>query len=308
MSRGRDAPTISMPGTAPSPPRGRGRAQPTCSREAAESSVFSALRRIHTTLDARFRVSDGLIAPRRLLATTLLLAALACAAQAGAIHAKAWLAQVLLERAWRAHLADDGAHRPWPWADTAPVARLSMPRLGVSQIVLAGDSGRTLAFGPGWAQASAMPNTAGTAVISGHRDTHFAWLRDVTAGDELRIETRAGERRYRIVATAIADSRDERIALDGDDALVLVTCWPFDAVSAGGPLRYVVRAMPVGGEPRPATPHSGSAQKSQRSLLQERRADSQPLAIAASDAPAPTRAPRPPRRACGRSRRRSRAR
>lgn len=246
MSRGRDAPTISAHGPVPSFPWTRNRAQRRRSRDAAGSSVISLPRTIRTALDARFRGNDGWMAPRRLLATTLLLAALILAAQAGAIHAKAWLAQALLEHAWHAHLADGGTHRPWPWADTAPVARLSLPRRGVSQIVLAGDSGRTLAFGPGWAEASARPDTVGTVVFSGHRDTHFAWLRDVTVGDELRVETRGGTRRYRVVSTAIADSRSERIALDGDDSLVLVTCWPFDAVIAGGPLRYVVRAMPVG--------------------------------------------------------------
>ena len=43
---------------------------------------------------------------------------------AGTIHAKAWFAQVLLTRAWADTLAGAAAVRPWPWADTHPVARL----------------------------------------------------------------------------------------------------------------------------------------------------------------------------------------
>lgn len=165
------------------------------------------------------------------------------ALDAGYIHAKAALAQVLLTRAWDATQRDGAVHRPWPWADSHPVARLRMPRLGIEQIVLAGDSGRTIAFGPGWAEASAAPATRGTSIISAHRDTHFDWLRDIAIGDELVIEAPAGQRRYRVRHLQVADSRDQRIALDdGRDQLLLVTCWPFDALSSGGPLRLVVIA------------------------------------------------------------------
>lgn len=182
---------------------------------------------------------------RRVLALVLALAAAGCAAEAGWIHAKAALAQVLLERAWTRTLADGGAHRPWAWADTAPVAKLTAPAQGIVQIVLAGDSGRTLAFGPGWAPASAVPGQPGTTIISGHRDTHFAWLQGLAIGDRLELDGREGRRAYRVVATHIADSSRERIGVDHDaDALLLVTCWPFDAVAAGGPLRYLVTALP----------------------------------------------------------------
>ena len=50
------------------------------------------------------------------------------------IQAKAELAQVLLERAWEKTLAGEARARPWPWADTWPVARLRIPSSGVDQI------------------------------------------------------------------------------------------------------------------------------------------------------------------------------
>lgn len=93
---------------------------------------------------------------RLLLAALLGLAALALAADAGWIHAKAALAQWLLERSWQQGLAQGEAPPPWPWADTRPVARLLRPDGGM-QIVLAGDSGRVLAFGPGWARPARRP-------------------------------------------------------------------------------------------------------------------------------------------------------
>jgi hypothetical protein len=110
----------------------------------------------------------------QLLGLCLLLAGGQQLAAAGVIKAKAWLAPVLIERAWEESLAKSGPVPPWPWADTWPVARLQVPAAGVNLLVLAGDSGNALAFGPGHARASAQPGQSGTVVIGGHRDTHFA--------------------------------------------------------------------------------------------------------------------------------------
>lgn len=201
---------------------------------------------ITTRAFERLRRLRRAMTPRRWTALSLLIGGMAVGAQAGWIHAKAGVAQHLLQNAWDRSVADGGSHAPWPWADTWPVARLQVPAHGIDQIVLAGDSGRTLAFGPGWAPASATPGHGGTAVVSGHRDTHFAFLQTLIVGDEVRLQSHDGEAVYRVADTRVADTRHERLPLDADiDALWLVTCWPFDAVSAGGPLRYAVRAVRV---------------------------------------------------------------
>ncbi len=171
---------------------------------------------------------------------------------AGYIHAKAWLAQVLLNQAWAHTLADsagDGApggtlEKPWPWADTGPVARLRVPALGVDEIVLAGASGRTLAFGPGHLDQTAMPGAPGHSVISGHRDTHFAFLRDLAPAMKLEVQrTDGGWRSYEVRGSEVIDARTAELSLATDrPSLTLVTCWPFDAIEAGGPLRYAVYA------------------------------------------------------------------
>lgn len=163
---------------------------------------------------------------------------------AGYLHAKAQLAQILLERAWRQAREQGAAPRPWPWADTAPVARLRVARLGVERIVLDGDSGRMLAFGPGWTPASARPGTHGVVMISAHRDTHFAFLRELQRGDRIVLDGVRGSRGYRVSDLRVLDSGGGNAALrSGEDGLVLVTCYPFDAIAAGGPLRYVVSAI-----------------------------------------------------------------
>ena len=182
-----------------------------------------------------------------LIAALLAVAGTVQVAGGAGIAAKAVLAQWLLERAWTRSRTGELRAKPWSWADTWPVARLRVPAVSADLIVLAGMSGRTLAFGPGWLKASSWPGRPGTTVIAGHRDTHFRFVRDLKPGDLLGLETADGRQRwYRIASAAIVDSRRARLAVvDGVERLVLVTCYPFDAIQAGGPLRWVVEADPV---------------------------------------------------------------
>jgi sortase A len=176
----------------------------------------------------------------------LLALAVALTSSAGWIHAKAVVAQVLLQRAWTR--SDHGHQRikPWPWADIAPIAQLQLPRLGENYIVLDGDSGQALAFGPGWTPTSAPPGGHGLTVISAHRDTQFRALEAMRRGDLVRLQGANGERDYRVTGMRVVDSTHTRFAAaESADALLLVTCYPFDAIVPGGPLRYVVEAVPV---------------------------------------------------------------
>lgn len=178
---------------------------------------------------------------------------------AAAIHAKAWLAQRLLDRAWSATLAGEREVRPWPWADTWPVARLQVPDLDVDLYVLAGASGRTLAFGP-----AEVPGTEilGHRILSGHRDTHFAFLRDLAAGSRLRLQDDQGRwRDFAVRAHEVIDVRHPVFARRAADLplVSLVTCYPFDAVTPGGPLRYVVTAEAVAASEETTAPQGQAA-------------------------------------------------
>jgi sortase A len=186
---------------------------------------------------------------RRLRRVALLLVVVG-AWQVGAaayVHAKALAAQELLALAWQRTRAGEAVARPWPHADTWPVARLAVPRLGVTRIVLAGASGRSLAFGPGHLPGTARPGTPGNSVVAAHRDTHFAFLRELAPGDEVRVETPAGAvRHYRVAGSEVVRADDRAVSAQGSgERLTLVTCWPFDAVQPGTPWRYVVVAEAV---------------------------------------------------------------
>jgi len=162
------------------------------------------------------------------------------------IPAKAWLAQALLEAAWERRQGGQVDARPWPWADTVPLARLRQPRLGIDQIVLQGASGRVLAFGPGHVSGTASPGQAGNVVISAHRDTHFRWLEALRDGDELVLEGVDGRIRHYRVGEIAVHHETELGLLDplAGDQLRLLTCYPFAAVRPGTSQRYVVTASP----------------------------------------------------------------
>lgn len=158
------------------------------------------------------------------------------------IPAKAQLAQWLLADAWSASMQTGEAVKPWPWADHWPVARLQVPDLAIDQIVLAGDGGSVLAFGPGEnMQAKRLESSA--RIISGHRDTHFAFLQGIDIGQTLSLTDAQGEAHYRIDTIQIVDSVHVRLQPESyPNGLMLVTCYPFDALSAGGTQRLVVMA------------------------------------------------------------------
>jgi len=161
------------------------------------------------------------------------------------IQAKATVAQVLIAHAWSRTLAGKADARPWPWADTWPVARLTVPRLGAEYYVLEGADGSAMAFGPGHARGTAFPGSAGNSVIGGHRDTHLAFLRELRPGDEIVVERPDGARvSYRAGRAEVMDRRAVWVMEQaGPTRLTLVTCYPFDALRAGGPLRYVLVAF-----------------------------------------------------------------
>lgn len=163
--------------------------------------------------------------------------------QGAYIQAKAVLAQFLLESAWAESLRGQKEVKPWPWADTWPVGRLSVPRLGISRIVLAGASGEALAFGPGRLFQTRYTEKTAHTVIAGHRDTHFHFLRNVKRGDQVNFHVQDGNVRHYFIIDIRVLHEDEFLPYNAlGETLTLLTCYPFDAIRPGGPLRYAVTA------------------------------------------------------------------
>lgn len=164
------------------------------------------------------------------------------------IQAKAVLAQLLIERAWERSLESGADEAPWHWADTWPVAKLRFEQSGKAVIVLAGANGGSLPFGPSHIDGTAFPGEAGSSLIAGHRDTHFRLLKDINAGETILVQTRSGAWvSYIVESLDVVDSRQHPVwaVTHTRDELQLITCYPFDALAVGGPLRYIVTASRV---------------------------------------------------------------
>ncbi len=168
-------------------------------------------------------------------------------AEGGYLEAKAMLAQYLLQQAWSETLEGESQAKPWPWADTWPIAKMQVKRLGIERIVLADASGRSMAFGPGQVSGTSQLGKGGNTAISGHRDTHFRFLQQLVKGDRVDITLRDGSQRSYLIENSSVHNENETWLLQdsGEESLTLITCYPFDAIVPGGSMRYVVQARPV---------------------------------------------------------------
>jgi sortase A len=168
---------------------------------------------------------------------------------AGVIQAKAWVAPKLIERAWQRTLDEHRPVKPWPWADTWPVAHLAVPAMDIERYVLAGAHGSSLPFGPGHMDGSALPGEPGSVIIAGHRDTHFGFLHEIRPGAILQLTSMRGHRfDFEITGQEIVDARLHGISpLSTGSELILVTCQPTKGMPFRGPYRLVVTAKPIKG-------------------------------------------------------------
>lgn len=184
---------------------------------------------------------------RLLQIAILLLLMVGCAFTLGGlwIPVKGMVAQQLLLRAWKHSLATGEIVKPWPWADTWPVGRLQNQRLEVDLIVLEGESGEVLAFGPGHLFKSSGPGEAGHCILVGHRDTSFSFLRNLTTGDRFGLQGKRGTIVYQVQTTTVIAASTLYLDVDQPGLLTLITCYPFDSITSGATLRFVVTAEAI---------------------------------------------------------------
>jgi sortase A len=204
------------------------------------------------TIGPSRRTARGAFGAARLAVCAVLAAAgLLLAGQGAWIHAKATLAQILLERAFVRSLAAGVPVKPWSWFDSWPVARIEIPRLSLNAVALAGASGQALAFGPAHVAGTPEPGERGTAVFAAHRDTHFRGLGGIRTSDEIRVTRRDGRRAtFTVTDTEVVPF--DRSGIDPGNhgrGLVLATCWPLDAVTPGKE-RFLVHAALIEDEGR----------------------------------------------------------
>ena len=123
-----------------------------------------------------------------------------------------------------------------------------MDRLGIDLIVLEGESGEVLAFGPGHLPVSDISGRAGNCILSGHRDTSFSFLQNLTENDVLSLQIVDGSIHKYQVNEMLTRKADKLYLQEADSAvLTLITCYPFNALNPGTTFRYVVFADQTSG-------------------------------------------------------------
>jgi sortase A len=136
------------------------------------------------------------------------------------------------------------AIKPWPWADTFPIAELSFKRLNEDIVVLNGGDPTTLAFSAGAIAPFNQTNSDQPFVVAGHRDSHFAFLEDILMKDVISMTDQHGQSQlYQVEAIDIVDASSGQLpVLANDSSLILITCYPFNAIGNDANERYVITA------------------------------------------------------------------
>ena len=145
--------------------------------------------------------------------------------------------------------------KPWPWADTYPIAELTFERLNKRVVVLNGGDPSTLAFSAGAIAPFNQPSSTQPFVVAGHRDSHFSFLDEVFMKDIISLADKHGQSQlYQVEAIDIVDaSTGELPVLADDSSLILITCLPFTSIrntssntdrntDSNGNERYVITA------------------------------------------------------------------
>ncbi|MDM8560000.1 class D sortase [Candidatus Parabeggiatoa sp. HSG14] len=161
------------------------------------------------------------------------------------VYVQSWLAHSLLHTAWVRTQASGHQVKPWPWANTWPLARLYVPRLNLDQIILSRANEGMSAFALGHSDSSVQPGELGNSVLNAvHHNTYFSFLKSLKLGDMLVLESfRSGRWHYQISAIYIVDKTDTYwVEPSLNRRLTLVSCYP---CTGKNNRRYVVIAEEV---------------------------------------------------------------
>lgn len=126
------------------------------------------------------------------------------------------------------------------------IGRIEIGRLGLSAIIVEGDSPSLLRRAVGHVPGTAMPGESGNMALTGHRDTFFRSLRQIRQGDLITLETMGGQYQYAAESTDIVSpAATEVLRSSSEQELTLITCYPFYLVGPA-PSRFIVHARRLG--------------------------------------------------------------
>jgi len=127
-------------------------------------------------------------------------------------------------------------------AEGAGIGEIRIGRLGLSVVVVQGESEAILRRAVGHLARTALPGDEGNVVLAGHRDTFFRPLKDILEGDRITLQTSQRAFEYVVESTSIVKPTDVGvIEPSGGHTLTLITCFPFHYIGPA-PKRFIVVA------------------------------------------------------------------
>lgn len=122
------------------------------------------------------------------------------------------------------------------------LTKLSIPKIGLEDVVLEGATPDSLLQGPAHLKDSAEPGNPGNAVIAGHRDTFFRHVHSLHVGDDIYV-MRDGHRFHFVVKSRRIVQPTDLSVLRSSAAteITLITCYPTHVIGPA-PERLVINA------------------------------------------------------------------
>lgn len=146
----------------------------------------------------------------------------------------AWTAQT----SWQSYLESNTPEE----APGLPAAWLSIPSVGLEELVLRGADEQTLMRRPG-----SVWEGDRIRVLTAHRDRQFRALADLREGDRVDLETAAGRQSYRVSSIEVMekDGFEETLKASlAETEIALTSCYPFVYVGPA-PKRFLAIARRV---------------------------------------------------------------
>ena len=202
--------------------------------------------------------SNGLrpLLKKKVLSLILIVAGVGLLGYVGGEYWWMYHRQKTLEAAWTqqaAALAAADQATPVKISPEQMLTRLRVNKIGIDAIVVEGASRKDLSEGPGHMKQTAEPGEAGNAVITGHRDTFFRHIHELSKGDQIQVQRNGKNFIYEVTGRRIVIPEDiSVIKPTNDPQLTLITCYPTYYIGPA-PKRLVVFSKLIESDGQPVT-------------------------------------------------------
>jgi sortase A len=158
------------------------------------------------------------------LPTALMLIGLSLLLYVGVQYGTMLATQRRLAQQWE---QQEQAARAAGLAANDELVRLSIPKIELNAVIVEGTSHKELLIGPGHLQETPEPGMPGNSVISGHRDTFFRRIHELSNGDIILVQHNGKTFSYEVTGKKIVSPYDISVIQPSDGThLTLITCYP----------------------------------------------------------------------------------